>query len=457
MPEIGRLFAATDAIGDPGDLLTLACAVPDAPVVYWEHPARGRALLGLGVAREIRASGAERFATVSAAAQRVLATVETIDGDRSGLCVLGGFAFSERRERDTPWSVFPPARLVLPRVLWLREGARWRRTEIWDEGDRSACEALLARVSRRRPEPGRDLALYAAALSADERESWRMRVDRARALIADGAVRKVVLARRRRLWAAADVDPAQILAPARDARPTCFSFWVRPRHGASLIASSPELLVRRSGMDVVASALAGSAPRAADPVEDRRHAAALLACPKNAREHSIVVAAVRDALASLADDVGASAAPELLRLPEAQHLATSVRGRLRAAATVLEVGGVLHPTPAVCGTPRAAAQALIEREEPDRGWYTGAVGWMNEAGDGELAVALRSALVAGREVTLWAGAGIVDGSDPDAELAETEAKMGALVAPFLGRPLRARTTCAVRPPGAELAAEDGTR
>ena len=106
-------------------------------------------------------------------------------------------------------------------------------------------------------------------------------------------------------------------------------------------------------------------------------------------------------------------------------------GRLRALASVLRVGGVLHPTPAVCGAPCDAARALIERDEPDRGWYTGAIGWMDHAGDGELAVALRSALVAGDEVTVWAGAGIVEGSDADAELAETEAKMGALVAPFL--------------------------
>jgi isochorismate synthase len=110
-----------------------------------------------------------------------------------------------------------------------------------------------------------------------------------------------------------------------------------------------------------------------------------------------------------------------------------VPGRGRGARDVIALAGELFPTPAVCGAPRAAARAIIESEEPERGWYTGAVGWMDDRGDGELAVALRSARVAGRELTIWGGAGIVEGSDADAELAETEAKMAALVAPFVVR------------------------
>ena len=454
MAEIGRLFSATRVIDDPGDLLALARVCPDTSLFYWEHPMRRQALLGLGTLRELHACGPERFVTMSAAARRMLATITPTDGDRSGLRVIGGFGFSDRPQAEAPWRAFPAARVVLPRLLWLCEEGYWRLTQIWDEADALTGEALLARVCRDRALPVGDLELHAPALTADECARWRMRVEHARALIASGDVRKVVLARQRRLQAASAVDPAAILARARDARPTCYSFWVRAPGGASLIASTPELLVRRRGMQVAASAIAGSAPRAADPTDDRRHAEELLACPKNAREHAIVVAAVRDALASLADEITAPSAPELLRLPEVQHLATWVRGRLRAPTTVLEVGGVLHPTPAVCGEPRAAARALIEREEPDRGWYTGTVGWMDDAGDGELAVALRSALVAGRDVTLWAGAGIVEGSDADAELAETEAKMGALVAPFLGCPLAARADvdAVLRPAAAAAAA-----
>jgi isochorismate synthase len=449
--EIGRLFGATRAIDDPGDLLALARACPDTPLFYWEHPVRRQAMLGLGTVRELRASGPERFASLSAAARRMLATID-IAGERSGLRVVGGFGFSDAPQAGAPWQAFPAARLVLPRLLWLRDADGCRLTQVWDEDDAAACAALLARLRCSGTRPAAALTLRAPALAATERARWRMRVDHARRLIANGEVRKVVLARQRRLHAASVIDPATILTRARDERPTCFTFWVRAKGGTSLVASTPELLVRRRGLDVTASALAGSAPRAADATADRRHASALLACPKNGREHAIVVAAVRMALASLADEITASPTPELLRLPEVQHLATWVTGRLRAAATVLEVGGVLHPTPAVCGAPRDAARALIEQDEPDRGWYTGTVGWMDDAGDGELAVALRSALVADRDVTLWAGAGIVDGSDADAELAETEAKMGALVAPFLAAPLE---TCGAAGPLARAAGGSG--
>lgn len=436
MPEIGRLCSATDTIEDPGDLLALARACPDTPLFYWEHPARGHALLALGIVREIRASGPDRFAAVSDAAERMLATVESADADRSSLRVVGGFGFSEQGPAGALWRDFPAARFVLPRVLWLGERGHWRLTRVWDEGAEDAGEALLARVHRdRKLAEGDGPRLHAPVLTPEERLRWRTRVDDARVLIANGGLRKVVLAWQRRLYAASAVEPATILARARATRPTCFSFWVRARSGVSLIGSTPELLVRRTGMRVEASALAGSAPRAADATADRRHGAELLACPKNAREHAIVVAAVRAALASVADEIATPAGPELLLLPEAHHLSTLVTGRLRVAESVLRVGGVLHPTPAVCGAPRNAARALIEREEPDRGWYTGAVGWMDHAGDGELAVVLRSALVAGEQLTLWAGAGIVEGSDADAELAETEAKMGALVAPFLEPPL----------------------
>ncbi|MEO6029623.1 MAG: isochorismate synthase [Candidatus Binatia bacterium] len=432
MPEVGALRSATSAVADPGDFLALARGWSDGPLFYWEHPASGRALVAIGVAREIHAHGPDRFTTVATAVRRILATVQPIDEGRRGLRMVGGFAFSERRLAGSP--AFPAARWVLPRLAWWREGGRTWLTRIWDDDDASSCDELLARRDRTAMLPSRDLHLHASPITTPERAEWRARVDGVRRLIADGAVRKVVLARARQLAAPdsrAPVDPAVVLRAARDARPACFSLWVRGRDAASLIAATPELLVRRRGATVTASALAGTAPRADDRALDRRLGAELLTCPKNAREHAIVVTAIRDALGALADDVVASAKPELLVLPEAQHLATVVTGRLRGPSDVLEVAGTLHPTPAVCGAPRAAARALIETQEPERGWYTGAVGWMDDAGDGELAVVLRSALVTGRTVTLRAGAGIVEGSDADAELAETEAKMTALMAPFV--------------------------
>lgn len=431
MLEIGRLRAATQDVDPAIDLLALAAGATGVPLFYWEHPAGGRSILGLGIVREIRARGTERHRMASAAALRMLAAVACGDAEREQLRVVGGFAFADHAAPGATPSDFPPTRFVLPRLLWVRAAGHVRLTEIWDDGDFATTAGLRARVAGSAVRPQDEVRLRAAAVTAEEREQWRRRVDDARTRIASGELRKVVLARRRHLEAEGVVDATTIVARARATRPSCFTVWMRGRGPTSFVASTPELLVRRAGSAVVASALAGSAPRSSAADEDRHLGAALLVCSKNGREHALVVAAVRSALGAVADDVTAARVPELLCLPEVQHLATMVSGRLRAPTSVLEVGGVLHPTPAVCGTPLERARALIERDEPERGWYAGALGWMDARGDGELVVALRSALIAGSRVTLWAGAGIVAGSDADAELAETEAKMGALVTPFL--------------------------
>jgi isochorismate synthase EntC len=152
---------------------------------------------------------------------------------------------------------------------------------------------------------------------------------------------------------------------------------------------------------------------------------ALLASPKNRREQAAVVRGIEESISSIAGEVSADPAPSLIRVPEAFHLLTRISGRLANGESALEVAGALHPTPAVCGTPGPVAARLIEAEE-DRGWYTGAVGWLDGVGDGLFAVALRAGLIRGSKVTLWAGAGIVAGSEPEAERLEIEVKLRAL-------------------------------
>lgn len=449
MPDTAPLVARSRTIADPLDLLQVARACePTVPLFLWEHPARGEAMLGVGVAREILTRGPERFAAASAAARRVFDAIDCDEATRATLRVVGGFAFSD----ESSETVWPAARLVLPRWLWIRRAGTTTLTEIGDAGDSTRPAAPAAAAGA----PTETLRLHAPPVDPTARARWAERVARVQARIAAGTLEKAVLARRRRLVADAPIDPAVLVARARATRPTCFNVWIREHGGTSLVASTPELLVRRAGLDVTASALAGSAARGRDAEADALAGAELLACAKNAHEHAIVVDAVRAALATVADDVTASASPALLSLPEVHHLATVVTGRLRGPASVLDVGGVLHPTPAVCGAPRMPARALIEHEEPERGWYTGALGWMDADGDGELAVSLRSALVAERELTLWAGAGIVAGSDADAELAETEAKMRALVTPFLVPPSPTSETPRDSEPHASAAMADAS-
>jgi menaquinone-specific isochorismate synthase len=263
-----------------------------------------------------------------------------------------------------------------------------------------------------------------------DRRGWTAAVDDVLARIAAGRVDKVVLARQLTVDIDADVDPRWVLDRLRLGQPACFTCAV-----GSYVGASPELLVRRRGRVVVSRPLAGTVAQGGRADDDRRLVAAMAASAKEQAEHAMVVREVRTVLDELCDEVSASARPDVVRLSTVAHLATTVTGRLREPAmSALAVAARLHPTPAVAGVPRAAALAAIAELEPfDRGIYAGPVGWVDARGDGDWAVALRGATLDGRRGRLVAGAGIVAGSDPEAEWNETEAKLGAMRAALTSR------------------------
>lgn len=420
-----RLFAETVSVPDPGELLSVLAGA-GAPGFYWESPSHELTFAALGSAAEICAHGPERFERASAAALDLLGAVEVRAGSRP--LMVGGFAFADHGSEDRRWREFPALRLFLPQLLWIRDRGGSRLTRTWRAGEPPPGDPLVGCPSRPPPAPGTGAAVVAGSAWDDPREllRWRQRVESARRAVAGGVFSKVVLARKLEVEPEAYADPAVILASARERRPGCFNFWLKAG-ATSLVGSSPELLVGLAGGYVRSQALAGSAPRGATGDQDAALGAALLASPKNRLEHDLVLSAVRAALAPVTGPVESPAEPSLMRLPEAQHLHTPVGGWLRSRQTVMQIAGLLHPTPSVCGQPRQAARQLIERDEPHRGWYTGAVGWMGAGGEGEFAVVLRSILIEGRRISAWAGAGIVEASDPDCEFAETQAKMSALL------------------------------
>jgi isochorismate synthase len=246
--------------------------------------------------------------------------------------------------------------------------------------------------------------------------------------MAAGALDKVVLARVLELIATDRVDAPAMLRElaARDPRGYLFAVGL-PTPGPAprtLIGASPELLLSRSGDVVVANPLAGSAPRDADPVVDAARGAALLASAKDRHEHALVVSAVADALRPRCRRLFVPAEPELVRTETLWHLSTRLEGEVDPSVSALALARALHPTPAVCGVPTAAARTAIAEIEPfERDFYTGMVGWTDASGDGEWVVALRCGQVEGRSVRLYAGAGIVPGSRPAAELEETAVKL----------------------------------
>lgn len=258
------------------------------------------------------------------------------------------------------------------------------------------------------PEPER----YAAAVADAVR---RMR---------GGEFTKVVLARALDLTGAQEPDvPAMLQRLARrDTRGYVFATPTGP--GRTLLGASPELLVSRSGTRLTANPLAGSVPRSPDLAEDVRRAAALLESAKDRTEHAVVVDAVRAALAPYCAALDVPARPTLVKTAAMWHLSTTVTGTLASpAVSALELACALHPTPAVCGTPTAVAREVMAELEPfDRGWYAGAVGWGDANGDGAWVVTLRCAEASPGALRLFAGAGVVAASDPEAETAETGAK-----------------------------------
>jgi isochorismate synthase len=243
-----------------------------------------------------------------------------------------------------------------------------------------------------------------------------------------GELRKAVLARTIEVRAGRTLDPRRLAHRLRAVDPHAFTF-IAPVGDGVLVGASPELLVSRHGTSVHANPLAGSAPRSGDPAEDRAFADALVASAKDREEHGVVVEAVLAALGPWCDRLTADPEPVLAETPNVWHLSTRIEGRLREPVpTALDLVSALHPTPAVAGTPTEAALETIEQLESfDRGAYAGPVGWVDANGDGTWAIALRCALLRDEMATLYAGAGIVGASDPDAEIDETDRKFRAFL------------------------------
>ncbi|WP_028646962.1 isochorismate synthase [Nocardiopsis sp. CNT312] len=288
----------------------------------------------------------------------------------------------------------PPAAQTPPRQRWRSLGAAWTLTPL--------------------PEPE-------AHVAAVERAVKRMTEDE--------RLRKVVLARSLRVAADRDIDVPTVLANLLWRDPSAFVFAADlPERGSgtrTLIGASPELLVAKRGAHLLSNPLAGSAPRSADPTTDQSRAVALLTSAKDRREHAVVVEAVADALSPHCRTLSVPEEPELVKTATMWHLSTRVTGELADPDVPSHVlATALHPTPAVCGTPRDLAFDTIGALEPfRRDFYTGAFGYTDTRGDGAWVVTIRCADVAGRTLDLYAGGGIMPESDPEAELAETSAKL----------------------------------
>jgi isochorismate synthase len=405
---------------------------------FWSQPGEGFALVGLGIALTLDAVEESRFRQIGASWQQLLSKA-IVEGPRglpgAGPLLLGGFAFDPLRSGSQLWQGYPDGRLVLPKVLFtLRHGEAWLTCNVLVRPDsdpdmevsaiETLCDELLAPDAADPHRGGRrDGEFQVTKREMMPAAEWQAGVARTVGDIAAGKLEKAVLARTVRLGAMRPFDSARALRQLSINYPGCFVFAIA-RGERCFLGATPERLAELRDGVIRTMGLAGSIQRGVTAAEDRRLGAFLLASAKERHEHEVVVRTVVEALGPLCDQLDVAAAPSLLRLGNVQHLYTPVTGHLCSVCTLLDVVERLHPTPAVGGRPREAALALIrEREGFDRGWYGGPVGWIDQRGEGEFAVAIRSALLHGTEATLFAGCGIVADSDPEREYAESRLKL----------------------------------
>jgi isochorismate synthase len=436
--------------------------------VYWEQPARCKALVGVGIATTIEATGSERFATATTAwrtlqQDAVLTYAPGTTPDQSGgPILLGGFAFDPLAQRTSRWDGFPEGLLILPQMLFHVHNQQATLTLnrlVQADSDVEAAVQEWAIIltslqtivqdmsatpthlpsSAETPSPGVDTSQFNSngdSLTMQDllpQIAWQEIVARAVTAIKHNAFTKIVLARNVQVNNdRGEFDVLATLERLRTNYPGTYVFAIQ-RGERYFVGATPEQLVYGQDGQIRTIALAGSIARGVTEEEDQRLGTELLHSQKNNWEHQIVVSTIREALTSLCSQVWVADTPRLLRLKNIQHLQTPIVGDLLPGRCVLEALAGLHPTPAVGGFPRQPALTYMRKHEQlDRGWYAGPIGWIDPAGNGEFAVALRSGLIDGNHATLFAGCGIVSDSQPESEYAESCLKLQVMLRGLAG-------------------------
>lgn len=405
-----NLYVRTVALPDIPNLLAL---MPAAGGLSWVHglATDQTGIIGWGEVSRMSFSGPERFSR----AQRWWSQQCTNShGDEP--IAFASFAF----DKDPGSSV-----LVIPEIAITRDATGTRLTLISNDAitDFQLNEVVSEITKPREVVQGiNNVTWLPGSRPVSE---WQSAVDTAVSRINSGELDKVVLARDIVAQLDEPIHIGSLLIRLNEAFPECWTFCVD-----GLVGATPELLIRRDGEHVTSRVLAGTMRRSRDTDRDGQLAAELLDSDKDQEEHAYAVESVAAALATHCTDLNVPERPFILRLANVQHLATDVTGELVDAAPALALAASLHPTAAVCGTPTERATHVIkELEGMDRGRYSAPVGWIAANGDGEFGIALRCALIESEDrktLRLFAGCGIVAGSDGESEVAESQAKFAAM-------------------------------
>lgn len=399
------------------------------PRTVWQ-PAAGPTIATAGAAVTITATGTDRVTNVRTAATDIF---RSMDIDRTAPPatrprLVGGLAFHANHTPDHPWSGFPAALFVMPRVQFIsnERGTYLTVNRYGPEADPSTVESTLheahrALTNRESTTPG-DPPGVSGIKRVPTRQAWEHGVQTALSRIKEGTLQKVVLAQSLQANLETPIHPPTILEVLSNRYPDCYRFLFAPTESATALGATPERLIARRGRTIETEALAGSIGRGLTPTEDEALARSLKESQKDQHEQALVVDTIREQLKPLVVSI-TTGNQRVRRLASVQHLQTPIRARLDTDRHVLSLVDALHPTPAVGGLPPDAAQQTIRQAESfDRGWYAAPIGWFDARGNGEFAVAIRSAITANRTATLFAGAGIVADSEPATEWEEVQLK-----------------------------------
>ena len=353
---------------------------------------------------------------------------QTLATSSAGLRYYGGFRFDQQQLADTDWQSFGCARFVIPRFELVSNPVASQISlhltphEAESGGIETFCKQL-AEMSFAPWEWGGHFPPPLERQDAPDQAGWELNVERALHDFAEGRLKKVVLARKATFRFDGHLDPITLLHKLKMATPHCYHFCYMPSGELAFVGASPERLYKREEGIIETEAVAGTRMRGSNPEEDHAKGQELLGNPKDQLEHGLVRDALHEVLDPLCEQVEMDAAPSLLKLARGQHLYSGVKGKLKDGVGDAAILAALHPTPALGGRPTLAALERIAEWEPfDRGWYAGPVGWISRH-SAEFAVAIRCGLVQPKRLSLFSGAGLVEGSTAENEWEEIELKI----------------------------------
>lgn len=391
--------------------------------IIWHSRHHNEIVFTCGAAKEVSGSGPETNSNIEMRIQDVLGR----PGD--DMRFFGGMRFDRTRPSDELWRSFSGYRFVLPRfeLIARRDQVQVYCNLVFPE-DIKKRQSILAdilslEVSDSAPEQSRNFLSPVVRVNHPEQGVWKERINWALEKFENNDLEKVVLARRADFEFVEPIKPFLLLKKLIASTPNCFHYYFEASDGSAFLGATPERLFYRNGLLIESEAVAGTQPRGATLIDDEHFRASLLTSEKELREHAFVREFIRDILDPLCESVSIDHEASEMKLTMGRHLVSRITGVLLPGVSDMKLLDQLHPTPAVGGFPGTESIDVIrEVEEFDRGWYAGPVGWIGQD-SAHFAVALRCGLVRGKTISLFSGAGIVRGSEPESEWKEIEQKI----------------------------------